>query len=350
MEQPMEQIVECVPNFSEGSDPAVFDAIEAAIRTVEGVEFLGLEPDASYNRVVVTFVGAPEPVVEAAVRVTAVAAEKIDMTKQTGGHPRFGALDVCPFVPVKGVTLGDCADLARNYGERVGSELGLPVYLYESAASRPDRKNLAKVRAGEYEGLAERLKLPEHAPDFGPAEFVPRFGAVAAGARFFLVAYNIDLDTEDLDAVNEVAHAVRELGTPVTDPHGAPVLDARGRKQMIPGKLRFTKGIGVHIPERKMCQVSMNLTHYLITAPHVAFEEVRFEAAKRGIAVTGSEVVGLIPIEPLLMAAEYDLFERGQRTADLTEEALVQVAHDYLGLSDFNPFDTRTKIIEYAIR
>jgi glutamate formiminotransferase/formiminotetrahydrofolate cyclodeaminase len=349
----MDQIVECVPNFSEGSDQAVFDAIEAAIRSVEGVEFLGLEPDASYNRVVVTFVGGPEPVVEAAVRVTAVASEKIDMTKQTGGHPRFGALDVCPFVPVKGVTLGDCADLARAYGKRVGAELGLPVYLYESAASRPERKNLAKVRAGEYEALPEKLKLPENAPDFGPAEFVPRFGAVAAGARFFLVAYNIDLDSEDLDAVNEVAYAVRELGTPVLGPDGAPVVDSRGRKQMLPGKLRFTKGIGVPIPARKMCQVSMNLTHYLITPPHVAFEEVRFEAEKRGIAVTGSEVVGLIPIEPLLMAAEYWLFnhgERGERPPDITEEALVGVAHDYLGLSDFTPFDPQTKIIEYAIR
>lgn len=346
----MDQIVECVPNFSEGSDEAVFEAIEAAIRSVEGVEFLGLEPDASYNRVVVTFVGAPGPVVEAAVRVTGVASEKIDMTKHHGGHPRFGALDVCPFVPVRGVTLADCADLARSYGERVGGELGLPVYLYESAASRPERKNLAKVRAGEYEALADKLKLPENAPDFGPSEFVPRFGAVAAGARFFLVAYNIDLDTEDLDAVNEVAYAVRELGTPVLGPDGEPALDGRGRKRMIPGKLRFSKGIGVPIPERKMCQVSMNLTHYLITAPHVAFEEVRFEAGKRSIDVTGSEVVGLIPIEPLLMAAEYHLFDQGERPAVVTEEQLVQVAHDYLGLSDFSPFDPQTKIIEYAIR
>jgi len=346
----MEQIVECVPNFSEGSDRAVFDAIEAAIRGVEGVKFLGLEPDASYNRVVVTFVGAPEAVVEAAVRVTAVASEKIDMTQHAGGHPRFGALDVCPFVPVKGVTLGECAELARTYGKRVGAELGLPVYLYESAASRPERKNLARVRAGEYEGLAERLKLPEHAPDFGPAGFVPRFGAVAAGARFFLVAYNIDLDTEDLDAVNDVANAVRELGTPVLGPDGESVLDGRGRKRMVPGKLRFTKGIGVPIPTRKMSQVSMNLTHYLITPPHVAFEEVRFEAARRGIAVTGSEVVGLIPIEPLLMAAEYCLFERGERPKHISEEELVRVSHDYLGLSDFTPFDPQTKIIEYAIR
>ncbi|MFH2007420.1 MAG: glutamate formimidoyltransferase [bacterium] len=346
----MDKLVECVPNFSEGRDPVVFDAIEAAIRGVEGVKFLGLEPDASYNRVVVTFVGAPEPVVEAAVRVTAVASEKIDMTRHTGGHPRFGALDVCPFVPVRGVTLGECAELARAYGRRVGAELRLPVYLYESAATRPERRNLARVRAGEYEALPEKLRLPANAPDYGPAEFVPRFGAVAAGARFFLVAYNIDLDTEDLEAVNQVAYAVRELGTPMLDPDGEPALDDRGRKKMRPGKLRFCKGIGVPIPERKMCQVSMNLTNYLITPPHVAYEEVAFEAARRGIAVTGSEVVGLIPIEPLLMAAEYRLHEWGERPKDLPQEELVRVAHDYLGLSDFTPFDPAAKVIEYAIR
>ncbi len=345
----MDRIVQCVPNFSEGSDPAVLAAIGAAIDGVEGVLLLGMEPDPSYNRVVVTFVGEPGPVVEAAVRATRVALEMIDMTCHQGGHPRFGALDVCPFVPVRGVTLADCAELARSYGQRVGTELGLPVYLYESAASRPERKNLARVRAGEYEALEERLRQPEHVPDFGPPEFVPRFGAVAAGARFFLVAYNIDLDTEDLDAANEVALAVRELGAPLLGPEGEPLLDGRGRKKMIPGKLRFTKGIGVAIPERKMCQVSMNLTHYLITPPHVAFEEVRFEAQKRSIRVTGSEVVGLIPIEPLLMAAEYALFERGDRPPGISERELVEVAHDYLGLSDFSPFDPRKKIIEHAI-
>ncbi len=338
---PNEPIVECVPNFSEGSDPAVFEAITEAIQSVEGVKFLGLEPDASYNRVVVTFVGAPEPVVEAAVRCTRVAVERIDMTKHHGGHPRFGALDVCPFVPVRGVTLAECADLARAYGQRVGQELQLPVYCYEMAATRPERKNLARVRAGEYEALSEKLTHPEHAPDFGPARFVPRFGAVAAGARFFLVAYNIDLDTEDLDAVNEIAFAVRELGQTVEAVDG-------GRRR-IPGKLRFTKGIGVAIPERKLCQVSMNLTHYLMTPPHVAFEEVRFEAEKRGIRVTGSEVVGLVPVEPLLMAAEYHLFARGDRPTGLSQRDLVKVAHEYLGLSDFNPFDIDQKVIEYAI-
>ena len=346
----MDQIAQCVPNFSEGSDSAVFEAIEAAIRSVEGVSFLGLEPDASYNRVVVTFVGPPDPVVEAAVRATRVAAERIDMRQHKGGHPRFGALDVCPFVPVRGMTLGDCAELARRYGRRVGEELELPVYLYESAASRPERKNLARVRAGEYEALPHRITLPEHVPDYGPAAFVPRFGAVAAGARFFLVAYNINLATEDLDAVNAVAYAVRELGTPAVGPDGAPVLDSRGHKKMLPGKLRFTKGIGVPIPERKMSQVSMNLTNYLITPPHVAFEEVRLEAGRRGIEVTGSEVVGLIPVEPLLMAAEYYLFDRGERPHGVTEEALVRVAHEYLGLSDFAPFEPRSKVIEYAMR
>ena len=337
----MEPIVECVPNFSEGRDPAVFDAIAAAVTSVDGVRLLGMEPDAAYNRVVVTFVGPPDPVVEAAFRCTRVALERIDMRIHKGGHPRFGALDVCPFVPVRGISLAECAELARRYGRRVGETLRLPVYLYEMAATRPERKNLARVRAGEYEGLAERLRQPEHAPDFGPAEFVPRFGAVAAGARFFLVAYNIDLATEDIDAANEIAYAVRELGRLETGPGGQP--------RRVPGKLRFTKGIGVPIPDRSMCQVSMNLTHYLITPPHVAFEEVTLEAARRGIQVTGSEVVGLVPVEPLLMAAEYYLFERGERPAHLTERDLVQVAHDALGLSDFNPFDPDKKVIEYAI-
>jgi len=336
-----EPVVECVPNFSEGSDPVVFDALTAAIESVEGVRFLGLEPDASYNRVVVTFAGGPDAMVEAAVRCARVAAEKIDMTKHKGGHPRFGAMDVCPFVPVRGVSLADCAELARTFGKRVGEELELPVYLYEMAASRPERKNLARVRAGEYEALPDKIGQPEHAPDFGPARFVPRFGAVAAGARFFLVAYNIDLDTEDLEAVSEIAFAVRELGTTVSAPGGG--------SWRVPGKLRFTKGIGVAIPERRMCQVSMNLTHYLITPPHVAFEEVRFEARRRGIEVTGSEVVGLVPVEPLLMAAEYHLFEQGERPSGITRRALVEVAHDYLGLSDFNPFDIDRKVIEYAI-
>lgn len=340
----MDRIVECVPNFSEGKDPQVFEAIGEAISSVSGVRLLGMEPDASYNRVVVTFVGEPEPVVEAAVRATQVALERIDMRIHRGGHPRFGALDVCPFVPVRGVSLADCAELARSYGRRVGEELEVPVYLYEMAASRPERKNLARVRAGEYEALSEKLKRPEHAPDFGPARFVPSFGAVAAGARFFLVAYNIDLDTDDLDAVNQIAYAVRELGAPASTRAGG-----SGSKR-VPGKLRFTKGIGVAIPERKMCQVSMNLTNYLITPPHVAFEEVRFEAERRGIRVTGSEVVGLIPIEPLLMAAEYDCFARGVRSPKVTERELVEHAHDYLGLSDFNPFDVDRKVIEYAIR
>lgn len=337
----MDPIVECVPNFSEGRDPAVFEAIAEAVASVDGVRLLGMEPDASYNRVVVTFVGPPDPVVEAAVRSTQVALERIDMRKHTGGHPRFGALDVCPFVPVRDVTLSECAVLARRYGRRVGEELQLPVYLYEMAASRPERKNLARVRAGEYEGLAERMGQAAHKPDFGPAKFVERFGAVAAGARFFLVAYNVDLRTEDVDAANDIAHAVRELGRLEDVPGGG--------TRRVPGKLRFTKGIGVAIPDRGMCQVSMNLTHYLITPPHVAFEEVKLEAARRGIEVTGSEVVGLVPVEPLLMAAEYYLFREGRRPAGLTERDLVQVAQAALGLSDFNPFDPDRKVIEYAI-
>jgi glutamate formiminotransferase/formiminotetrahydrofolate cyclodeaminase len=333
------RIIECVPNFSEGRDASVHAALAAAITSVPGVKLLGLEPDASYHRVVVTFVGEPEPVAEAAFRATRVAQERIDMRTHQGGHPRMGALDVCPFVPVKGVSLAECAALSKGFGARVGSELGLPVYLYEAAASRPERKNLAKLRAGEYEALPEKMTKAEWVPDFGPHAFVPTFGAMVTGARFFLVAYNVDVATGDLDAVNAIAYAIREIGVP-----GQPV----GKK--LPGKLRFVKAIGVPIPDRGMCQVSINLTNYLVTPPHVAFEEVVHEASARGLKVTGSEVVGLTPLEPVLMAAEYHLHATDRRRPEMTEADLVAAAQEYLGLSDFTPFDPACKIIEYAIR
>ena len=347
----MDKIVECVPNFSEGRRPEVWEAIADAIRSVPEVLLLDVDPDASYNRVVVTFAGSPEGVVEAAFRATVVAREKIDMRHHKGGHPRFGALDVCPFVPVKGVTMAECAELARRYGERVGRELELPVYLYGNAATRPERRNLATVRSGEYEGLAEKLKDPRWKPDFGPARFVPEFGAVAAGARFFLVAYNVDLATTDVDLAQQVAEAVRQMGGPVRDEQGR-VVTKDGKPVRKKGKLRMVKAMGVLVePEDRppFCQVSMNLTNYLITPPHVAFEEVAFEAAKRGVEVTGSEVVGLIPLPPLLMAAEYHLFDTGSRKPDMTERQLVEVACEYLGLSDYNPFDPDEKIIEWRL-
>ncbi len=347
----MDKIVECVPNFSEGRNPEVWKAIGDAIESVPGALLLDVDPDASYNRVVVTMAGDPDAVLEAAVRATVVARERIDMRTHKGEHPRFGALDVCPFVPVRGLSMGDCANLARRYGERVGGELGLPVYLYGSAASRPERRNLAKVRAGQYEGLPEKLADPEWRPDYGPAEFVPEFGAVAAGARFFLVAYNVNLATQNVKLAQQVAEAVRQMGGPLRDENGE-VVTLEGKPVKKKGKLRMVKAMGVLVaPENRepFCQVSMNLTNYLITPPHVAFEEVAFEARRRGVAVTGSEIVGLVPVAPLLMAAEYHLFDVGERRPGMTEEELVDRTQEYLGLSDYNPFDPDAKIIERRI-
>jgi glutamate formiminotransferase/formiminotetrahydrofolate cyclodeaminase len=284
-------------------------------------------------------VGEPDPVAEAAFRATQVATERIDMRAHQGGHPRMGALDVCPFVPVTGVTLEECAELSRRFGARVGEALGVPVYLYEAAASRPERRNLAQIRAGEYEALPSKLAQPEWAPDFGPATFVPRFGAMVTGARFFLIAYNVDVVTTDRPTLEVIAHTIRELGAP-----GQP------KGQRVPGRFRCVKAIGVPIPERGMGQVSINLTNYLVTPPHLVFDAIVEEAAQRGLRVSGSEVVGLTPLSPVLLAAEHHLRVTGGRRPDQTEAELVRIAHDYLGLSDFTPFDPASKIIEYAIR
>ncbi len=345
----MQKIVECVPNFSDGRNPEVHKAIADAITSVQGVKLLDVDPDESYNRVVVTFVGGPEAVVEAAVRATHVAYEKIDMTTHKGEHPRFGAIDVCPFVPVRGVTMQDCVDLANQYGARVARELDIPVFLYEQAAVKPDRKNLATVRAGEYEGLSKKFEDPNWAPDFGPATFVPRFGAVATGARFFLVAYNIDMDTPSVEETHDVALTLRQMGKPAVK-DGKPVLLANGKKKFVPGKLRMVKAMGVPVGDGSKTQISMNLNNYLITPPHVAYEEAVYEAEKRGITVTGSEIVGLVPLAPVLMAAHWFCHREGIDPAGKTDEEMVQIAHDYLGLSDYKKFEPNKKIIEFAVK
>ncbi len=345
----MDKIVECVPNFSDGVNAHVHDAIGKAISSVPNVKLLDIDPDASYNRVVVTFVGEPDSVVEAALRATEVAVKMIDMRNHKGEHPRFGALDVCPFVPVRGVTMADCVELANRYGARAAQDFGIPVYLYEQAAVKPERKNLATVRAGEYEGLVEKLSNPEWKPDFGPAEFVPHFGAVATGARFFLVAYNVNIDTPEVALTHDIALTIRQMGKPRMK-DGKAVLNAAGKKIFDPGKLRMVKAMGVPLENDSRTQISMNLNNYLITPPHVAFEEARYEAEKRNVKVTGSEIVGLVPIEPLLMAGHYYLSTIGKDGRDMTDEELVKVAHDYLGLSDYKPFDSNKKIIEFAIR
>jgi glutamate formiminotransferase/formiminotetrahydrofolate cyclodeaminase len=336
----MSAIVECVPNFSEGRDIRIVNAIAGAVGTVGGVKLLGADPDRDYNRTVVTFIGSPDDVVEAAFAATRTAAELIDMRAHKGEHPRIGATDVVPFVPLQGVTMADCVELARRYGRRVGKELGIPVYLYEAAATRPERRNLASVRKGEYEGLAEKLRDPAWAPDFGPASFNERSGATVTGARVFLIAYNVNLDTADVGVANEIALRVRESGRVKKDAAGNPVLDAAGRKVTVPGTLRAVKAMGVLLDAHTIAQVSMNLVDFTVTPPHTAFEEVARQAASLGVRATGSEIVGLTPREALLAAGRH--FAPG-----VTEESvLVRAAVDRLGLSQLEPFDPKRKVIE----
>lgn len=345
----MRTIVECVPNFSDGRNPEVHAAIGKAISTVPGVKLLDIDPDASYNRVVVTFVGEKEAVVDAALRATRVAYERIDMREHTGEHPRFGAIDVCPFIPVRGVTMADCVELSKEYGRRAAETFGVPVYLYENSATRPERKNLAKVREGEYEGLTEKLASPDWVPDFGPAKFVPTFGAVATGARFFLVAYNINVNTTDVAATDDVAMGLRQLGRPKLTAAGEFVLNAAGKKVFVPGKLRSVKAMGVPIEDGRRTQISMNLTNYLITPPHVAYEEAIYECNLHHLEVTGSEIVGLVPLAPLIMAAHWHLYRQGKDGRQYSDRDMVQIAHEYLKLSDYKLFDPNKKVIEFAV-
>ena len=340
----MRPIVECVPNFSEGRDPGVIKIIAEAIAQVPGVKFLSAEPDKDYNRTVVTFVGDPEGVLEAAFRATARAVDLIDMQCHSGEHPRLGATDVVPFVPIAGVTMQECVRLARRYGERVAAELGIPVYLYEEAASRPERKNLAAIRKGEYEGLPHKLADPAWAPDFGQPVFNPRSGATVAGARTFLIAYNVNLDSADVAVASEIAARVRESGRVKKDASGAAVVDAQGRKVFIPGTLKAVKAMGVLLEAHSIAQVSMNLVDFMVTPPHVAFEEVARQAASLNVKATGSEIVGLTPREALLMAGRH--YAAG---AVLPDEQLLGLAIERLGLSQLEPFDPHRKIIEYQL-
>jgi len=336
----MIRIVECVPNFSEGRNIKVINAIAGAISAVAGVKFISAEPDKDYNRTVVTFVGEPEAVAEGAFQGTRKAAELIDMTKHRGEHPRIGATDVVPFVPVAGVTMQDCVQLARGFGAKVGEELQIPVYLYEEAATKPERRNLSNVRKGEYEGLAEKLKDPAWAPDFGPAAFNARSGATVAGARMFLIAYNVNLSTNDVRVAGEIALRIRESGRVKKDEKGKPLLDAEGGKVTIPGSLKAVKAMGVLLEAHDIAQVSINLVNFHVTPPHVAFEEVRKEAATLGVQVTGSEIVGVTPKEALLMAGR---FYAPRATSD---DARLAAAVASLGLSQLEPFDVEKKIIE----
>lgn len=342
------KLVECVPNFSEGRDRAKIEAITREIRAVDGVKLLDVDPGETTNRTVVTFVGTPEAAAEAAFRAVRKAAEVIDMRAHRGAHSRLGATDVCPFVPLSGATMEDCVRLAHSLGRRVGDELGIPVYFYEEAALNPERKNLAVIRSGEYEGLADKIKDPAWAPDCGPAEFNPGAGATIIGAREFLIAYNINLNTRDRKLANEIAFSLRETGRLKKDARGNPVLDARGQPLRVPGLFPHVKAVGWYIEDYDRAQISINFTNYKISPPHLVFDEAVRLASRLGLRVTGSELVGLIPKEAVLMAGRHYLEKQG-RSPGVPEAELIRTAVLSLGLSDVVPFEAEKKIIEYQL-
>jgi glutamate formiminotransferase/formiminotetrahydrofolate cyclodeaminase len=342
----MMKLVECVPNFSEGRDRSKIDQITAEISGTEGVKLLDVDPGKDTNRTVVTFIGTPDAVVEAAFKAIAKAAEVIDMSKHTGTHARMGATDVCPFVPVSGVTMEDCAELARRLGKRVGGELKIPVYLYENAASKPERQNLANVRTGEYEGLPEKLKDPEWKPDFGPAKFNARAGATVIGAREFLIAYNVNLNTRDARIAREIAFSIREKGRLKKDADGKVLRDENGNTLRVPGKFDACKAVGWYMEDFGRAQISINFVNYKITPPHIVFDECCRLAHDLGARVTGSELVGLIPFEAVLQAGRYYL-KKLDKTTGVPESELIHTAVLSLGLNDLYPFEKEKKIIEY---
>jgi glutamate formiminotransferase/formiminotetrahydrofolate cyclodeaminase len=342
------KLIECVPNFSEGRDKSIIEAIASEIKKVPGAELLDVDPGEETNRTVVTFVGSPEAVAEAAFQAIRKAAELIDMSKHHGAHPRMGATDVCPFVPVAGVTMEECVEVAQGVSARVGKELGIPVYNYEYAASRPERKNLADVRKGEYESLSSRPGDPYWTPDFGPDAFNARSGATVIGARDFLIAYNVNLNTRDPKLATKIAQRIREMGFPQRDADGRLVRDADGNKIMIPGHFEAVKAVGWFIPEYGQAQISINLVNYKVSPPHEVFDKCCEIAAELGLRVTGSELVGLIPLDALTSAGKYYLAKQGKITG-VSEEELVRMAVLTLGLDQLAEFDPSQKIIEYRI-
>ena len=341
-------IVECVPNFSEGKDKAKIKQITDEIEKIEGVKLLDVDPGEATNRTVVTFVGTVKGVKEAAFKAIKKAAEVIDMRKHKGAHARMGATDVCPFVPVSGVTMDDCVQIANEVGERVAKELSIPVYLYEEAAKTPERKNLANIRAGEYEGLPEKLKDPEWKPDYGEPIFNEKSGATVIGAREFLIAYNINLNTKDRRLAHEIALNIREKGRAKRDKDGKIIRDENGKALKVPGKLKAVKAVGWYIDEYGIAQISVNLINYKITPLYKLFEVCRNEARKLGLRVTGSELVGLIPKEAMLEVGRYYLEKQG-RCPGVPEEDLIMIAVTSLGMDQLYPFKPEEKIIEYTI-
>ena len=347
----MNQIIECVPNFSEGVDMNIINQITAEIESVEGVRLLNVDPGKATNRTVVTMVGAPETVIEAAFRAIKKAGELIDMNKHRGAHPRMGATDVCPLIPIANISMEETARYATQLARRVGEELKIPVYLYEAAQVDTTRSNLSVIRAGEYEGFAEKIKLPQWQPDFGPAVFDLKRGATVIGARDFLVAYNVNLNTTSVRRANSIAFDVREAGrvkregNPVT---GKIIKDENGQVVNIPGSLQSVKAIGWFIEEYGIAQISMNLTNINVTPMHIAFDEVVKKAAERGIRVTGSELVGLIPLKAMTDAGKFFL-RKQQRSLGVSEKELVRIAIKSMGLDELRPFKPEERIIEYLL-
>jgi glutamate formiminotransferase / formiminotetrahydrofolate cyclodeaminase len=342
----MARLVECVPNFSEGRNRAVIDAIADAIKGVADVKLLDVDPGADTNRTVYTFVGPPEAVADAAVKAAHRGYDLIDMAKHRGAHPRMGAMDVCPIVPISDVSMEECVEISRGIGRRIAEELQLPVYFYEYAASAEARRSLANIRTGEYEGLERKLQDPAWAPDAGPARFDPKFGAPVVGAREFLIAYNVNLNTRDRKLANEIALNIREGGRLKRDKAGNPVLDERGGQVKVPGRLKAVRAIGWYIAQYRQAQVSLNLINYKVTPLHVVFETVREEAETLGLVVTGSELVGLMPLQPLLDAGRFYLRKQG-KSAGAPEREVVETAIRSLGLDQLGEFDPDKKVIEY---
>lgn len=345
------KLIECVPNFSEGNDMGIIKQITDQIESVEGVRLLDVDPGKATNRTVITFVGTPKEVVQAAFMAIKKASELIDMSHHKGEHPRFGATDVCPFVPIANISMEETVEYARMLAKRIGEELHIPVYCYEFAAFSEDRTNLATVRSGEYEGLPEKLSDPKWKPDFGPAEFIPKTGVVAIGARNFLVAYNVNLNTTSTRRANAVAFDVREAGR--TKREGNPatgkiIKDEKGQPVRIPGSLKKVKAIGWFIEDFGICQISMNLTDITITPVHIAYDEVFEKARLRGLRVSGSELVGLIPLDSILEAGRYFL-KKQKRSVGLPEAELIKIAVKSMGLDELKPFIPKEKIIEYLL-
>ncbi len=350
----MNQLIECVPNFSEGNDMNIIKQITNVIESVEGIRLIDVDPGKATNRTVVTFVGTPEEVIEAAFLAVKKASELIDMRKHKGAHPRFGATDVCPMVPVSGITMEETVTYARRLGERIGKELGIPVYCYEFAATEEKRRNLASCRSGEYEGLKDKLAKPDWKPDFGPDNFndtVAKSGAVAIGARNFLVAYNVNLNTTSSRRANAIAFDIREKGRVKREGGnltGKIIKDEKGNPVYEPGMLKCVKGIGWYIEEYGIAQLSFNLTDITVTSVHQVFEASCQQADARGLRVTGSELVGVIPLQAMIDAGIYFL-KKQHRSVGISDEEIIKIAVKSLGLDELAPFDPKKKIIEYIL-